>query len=183
MKMREENDRYKKITEILRNSRPEIKRPEEVENEVIRRIQRESHKTGRVSEFIESLFGWVYIGWVRRSLVGVAAVIIAVFVYQQTFIFRQVKSISRQVVISGNQRSSAPSAVLDKKLMFYKMSVRLTPEGDISISGRQLEEFLESYNDLQLKYKDLQRLIEEDPELKDYIENKLSQEKKYKPDI
>ena len=44
------------------------------------------------SDFIESLFGWVYIGWVRRSLIGVSVVLVAIFVYQQAFIFREVKT-------------------------------------------------------------------------------------------
>jgi hypothetical protein len=170
-----ENDRYKKMVEILRKSKPDMVQPEEVEKEVIGRIQRESQNSGRVSDFIESLFGWVYIGWVRRSLVG-AAVVLA-------FIFRQVKNISKLAVITGNESAKVTSSELEKRLTLYKMSTRLSPGEDIKISGKQLEEFLDSYNDLQVKYKDLLRVIEEDPELKDYIENKLEQEKKYKPDI
>jgi hypothetical protein len=75
------------------------------------------------------------------------------------------------------------SSTLDKRLTFYKLSTRLSPGGDIGISESQLEEFLNSYNDLQVKYKDLLRIIEENPELKRYIENKLNEEKNYKPDI
>ncbi len=41
MKMREDNDKYNKMIEILRNSRPELLRPEEIEDEVIRRIRHE----------------------------------------------------------------------------------------------------------------------------------------------
>jgi hypothetical protein len=36
-----------------------------------------------------------------------------------------------------------------------------------------MKELLDSVNDLKIKYKDLMNLIEEDPELKKYIENKL----------
>ena len=183
MIMKAENDRYKKMMEILRNSKPDLIQPEEIQSEVIRRIQREGQKSGGVSDFIESLFGWVYIGWVRRSLIGVAVILVAVFVYQQAFIFKQVKNISKQVVITGNETAPVSSSVLDKRLTLYKISIRLSPGGEIKISESQLEELLNSYNDLQVKYKDLLRIIEENPELKDYIENKLNQEKKYKPDI
>lgn len=183
MKMTTENDRYKKIVEILRSSKPGLIQPEEIENEVIRRIMHENHSTRGVSDFIESLFGWVYIGWVRKSLIGAALILVAVFVYQQAFIFKQVKNISKQIVITGNETAPIYSSALDKRLTFYKLSTRLLPEGDIKISGSQLEEFLDSYNDLEVKYKDLLRIIEENPELKIYIEDKLNEEKNYKPDI
>ena len=181
--MTAENDKYKKMVEILRKSKPDMVQPEELEKEVISRIQSENQNTGRVSDFIESLFGWVYIGWVRRSLVGAAVILVALFVYQQAFIFRQVKNISKLVVITGNETAQISSSELEKRLTLYKMSTRFSPGEDIKISGRQMEKFLDSYNDLQVKYKDLLRIIEEDPELKNYIENKLEQEKKYKPDI
>jgi hypothetical protein len=183
MKMTSGNDGYKKIVEILQNSKPDLIRPEEIENEVINKIQRKNQKSSGLSEFIESLFGWVYVGWVRRSLVGVAVILIAVFVYQQAFIFKQVKNISKQVVITGNETAQGSSSALDKRLTLYKISSRLYPGGEIKISESQLEDLLDSYYDLQVKYKDLLRIIEEDPEMKNYIENKLNQEKKYKPDI
>ena len=183
MKMTTENDKYKKMMKILRNSKPDLNQPEEIENEVIRKIHFENQKSGRVSDFIESLFGWVYIGWVRRSLIGAAVILVAVFVYQQAFIFKQVKNISKQVVITGNETAPVFSSVLDKRLTLYKISTRLSPGGEINISESQLEELLDSYNDLQVKYKDLIRIIEENPELEKYFENKLNQEKKYKPEI
>jgi len=105
------------------------------------------------------------------------------FVYQQAFIFRQVKNISKLVVITGSETAQISSSELEKRLTLYKMSNRFSPGEDIKISGKQLEKFLDSYNDLQVRYKDLLRIIEEDPELKNYIENKLEQERKYKPDI
>jgi hypothetical protein len=168
---------------ILRNSKPDLIRPQEIENEVINKIQNKNQKSSRLSEFIESLFGWVYVGWVRRSLVGAAVFLIAVFAYQQAFIFRQVKNISKQVVITGNETAPGYSWASDKRLTLYKISSRLSPAGDIKISESQLEELLDSYNDLQVKYKDLLRVIEEDPDIKNYIEKKLNREKNYKPDI
>jgi hypothetical protein len=181
--MTAENDGYKKMVEILRKSKPYMVQPEELEKEVISRIKHENQNTGRVSDFIESLFGWVYIGWVRRSLVGAAVILVALFVYQQAFIFRQVKNISKLVVITGSETAKLSTSDLEKRLTLYKMSTRFSTGEDIKISGRQMEKFLDSYNELQVKYKDLLRIIEEDPELKSYIENKLEQEKKYKPDI
>ena len=183
MMMTEENKRYTRVVSILRNSRPDLNKPEEVENEIIIKIKNHKEKGSRISEFIEAIFGWVYIGWVRRSLIGVSAVLISIFVYQQAFIFRQVKEISKQIVITGNESSVVSSSVLDKKLTFYKMSSRLSPSGEFRMSDSQLEELLDSYNELQVKYKDLIRIIEENPELKKSIEKKIKEEKNNKPEI
>jgi len=183
MKMRAGNDRFKKIMDILRNSKPDLIQPEEIENEVIRKIRNEDQKTGMVSDFIESLFGWVYIGWVRRSLVGAAVVLVAVFIYQQGFILKQVRNINERVVNIGNEQVSVPSSDFAKRLTLYKMSTKLAPAGEIRVSEKQLEELLNSYDELLVKYKDLIRIIEEDPALKQYIENKLNEEGNKKTDI
>ena len=183
MKMTKENDRYKKIMEILRNSRPDLIQPEGIENEVIRKIQNKDQKSGTVSDFIESLFSWVYIGWVRRSLVGAAVVLVAVFIYQQGFILKQVSNISERVVNIGNEQVSVPSSDFARRLTLYKMSTKLAPAGEIRVSEKQLEDILNSYDELLVKYKDLIRIIEEDPALKQYIENKLNEEGNKKSDI
>ena len=109
--------------------------------------------------------------------------LIAIFVYQQAFIFRQVKAISKNIVITGNESSDVSSSVLGRRLTLYRMSSRLSPAGEIRIPESQLEELLDSYNELQVKYKDLLRIIEENPELKKTIEKKLKEEKNNKPEI
>jgi hypothetical protein len=183
MKMTEGNDRYKKMIEILRDSRPDMVRPEEIENEVINRIQQENRKTSNVSDFIDSLFGWVYIGWVRRSLIAAAAIMVSVFVYQQALILKQVNNISKQPVVISGEPVPGSISEISKKLTLYRISNKLSPSNEINISEEQLEQILESYNALQTKYKNLLRIIEEDPELKKYIDNKLDENKKYKPEI
>jgi hypothetical protein len=109
--------------------------------------------------------------------------LVLVFVYQQAFIFKQVKDISKQIVIIGNGYSKFSASELDKKLTLYKISSRLSSGREIRISESQLKELLESYDDLQVRYKDLIRVIEEDPELKKYIEDKLIEIKNKKPDL
>jgi len=178
-----ENRNYEKVIRILRDSRPELKRPVEFGDEVMYRIRNLDRKTISFSDFIESLFGWIYIPWVRRSFVGAALLLVSVFIYQQAFIFKQVKDISNQIVIMGNGYSKFSSSELDKRLTLYKISTRFSADREIKISESQLKELLESYDDLQVRYKDLIRVIEEDPELKKYIEDKLIKIKNNKPDL
>jgi hypothetical protein len=183
MKTTEESDRYKKILGLMRSSRPDLARPEEIVNEVIKRIQHGNRPTDRISDFIGNLFGWIYIGWVRNSLVAAAAVMVSLFIYQQALILKQVNNISRQQVVTGIEPIPGSMTGFDNKLTIYKFSNKLSPSGDIKISEKQLEMILESYDNLRSKYKNLIRIIEEDPELKRYIEGKLDANKKYKPDI
>ncbi|MDX9947639.1 MAG: hypothetical protein RBS38_09750 [Bacteroidales bacterium] len=183
MKSTEENGSYERIVNILKNSPPDLTNPELIENEIIRRIRSQKQWRGRISDLFESLFDWVYIGWVRRSLIGISVVLVAIFVYQQAFIFRQVKDLNRKIVITGNESSSVSSSELEKRLVLYKMSSKLSLTGEVRISESQIEEFLDAYSELQVKYRNLLRIIEEDPELKEYIENKLREDRKYKPDI
>ena len=183
MEMTTGNDKYKKVIEILRNSKPGLLRPEEIEDEVIRRIRHEKSKTESASGFIEAIFGGVYIGWVRRSLIGAAFILVAVFIYQQASILKQVNNISKQVVITGIGQGTMSLSEFDKKLTIYKISSGLSGDREIKISENQLEDLLDSYQDLQGKYKDLIRIIEEDPELNKYIEQRLDEGKNNKPDL
>jgi hypothetical protein len=181
--MTEGNDSYKKVVEILKNSRPDLVRPEEIEKEVIKRIQNKNRTTRRFSDFIDSLFGWVYIGWVRRSFITAAVIMVSVFVYQQALILKQVNNISKQPVVISGEPVPGSLSEISKKLTLYKISNKLSPSNEINISEKQLEQIIESYNSLQTKYKNLLRIIEENPELKKYINSKLNENKKYKPEI
>jgi len=178
-----DNDKYNRIIEILRNARPELIRLEEIEDEVIKRIRRQKSPSETISTFIESLFGWVYVSWVRRSLIVAATLLVAIFIYQQASILKQVNNISKQMVVTGNGQLPGSSSEFDKKLTLYKISARFSGDREIKISENQLKELLNSYQNLQLKYKDLLRIIEENPELKKYIENKLKEKRNNKTEL
>lgn len=181
--MAEENNIYEKVIDILRKSKPKLHQLEKVENTVVSRIGPSKLKIHSISDFIESLFGWVYIGWVRKSFLTAAIALAVIFIYQQAFILKQVNNISKQIITIRNESIPPSSKEIGKQLTLFKISTMLSPKSEIKISLTQLEEILKSYDDLQLKYQDLLRAIEEDPELKSKIEEKLNEEIKYKPDI
>ena len=81
--------------------------------------------------------------------------------------------LSRQTVVIDKENTLSPADEIEKLLIVYKNSGRIFPSKTITISERQMKELLESVNELQIKYKDLENLIEEDPELKKLIEKKL----------
>ena len=182
--MEDENSGYKKILEILRKSKPSLAHQEDIENEIIKRIRGKQAKSDSTFDLFEILFGWVYIGWGRKSLISVSILLVSVFIYQQAIILKQVKRIGNQpIVVVKNEPMPVYVEDFGSKLAIFRFSSKLTSGGEISISDSQLEQLLESYDKLQTKYSNLVRIIEKDPELKEYIYKKLKEEENIKPEI
>jgi len=171
--MKPEKRKYDKIVEMLRTSKPTLNSAEEIEREVIRRIENTSSMKSGLTEMLGFLFGWVYIGWVRRSLITASIVLVMIFVYQQGMILKRIDVISRQTIVSSRESEISPSNEIERILMNYRNPLRKFPSKNTTISEKQMQELLEYVKELQLKYKDLEDLIEGDPELKSMIERKL----------
>jgi hypothetical protein len=171
--MKPDSEKYKKVMNLLRESKPLLDSTDDIEREVIKRITKVNHPLLNLSEIFDFIFGWVYIGWVRRSLITASVALILVFVFQQGIILRRIDMISRQTVIPDRVNVQEPSDKIEKMLMNYRSSGLRFSSKTINISEKQMKELLESVRELQLKYKDLENIIEGDPELKKLIEKKL----------
>ena len=93
--MKTESEKYNKVLNVLRNSKPVLNSAEDIEKEVIKRVSRIKQPMFNFSEVVDYLFGWVYIGWVRRSLITASVLLVIVFIYQQGVMFRQINFLSR----------------------------------------------------------------------------------------
>jgi hypothetical protein len=171
--MKTENEKYNKVLSILTKSKPVLNSPEEIENAVLDRISAVPRYGITMEDVIDFLFGWAYIGWVRRSLITASVVLVLVFVYQQRVILNRIDILSRQTIITVGESEYTPSNELEKSLALYKLSGKRFPSQKITLSDKQLRQLLDSVNEIQVKYRDLLKLIDEDPELKKYIEKKL----------
>jgi hypothetical protein len=168
-----ESEKYKKVLNILRNSKPVLDSIDDIEREVIRKISKAHQSEGVSSDIIEFLFGWIYIGWVRRTLIAASVVLVVVFVWQQGVILNRIDLLSNQVVVSEGTKVSTHGDEIEKVLTLYKNSGRRFPSKNITISEQEWEQIIDSVNELQGRYKDLLKLIDEDPELKKLIEDKM----------
>ena len=171
--MEPENEKYNKVLDLLRKSKPGLDSTDDIEREVIKRIERVNHAGLFLSDAFDFLFGCVYIQWIRRSLIAASVALVLVFVYQQSVILKRIDYLSRQTIVTERESRFAHAEEVEKMLMVYRNSGMRFPSKNITISERQMKELIESVNELQLKYKDLENLIEEDPELKKMIEKKL----------
>lgn len=171
--MKTESEKYNNVLYVLRNSKPVLNSAEDIEKEVIKRVSKVKQPMFNFSEVVDSMFGWVYIGWVRRSLITASVLLVMVFIYQQGVMFRQINFLSRQIIVNSGEMQISPEHQVEKLLMMYKRSGRGFPSRSVTISEKQMKQLLDSVNDVKTKYKDLMDIIEKDPELKNYIENKL----------
>jgi hypothetical protein len=171
--MKPENEKYKKVIDLLRKSEPVLDNTSEIEREVIRRVASVRSFRSVASEAIDFLFRWVFIGWIRRSLVAASFALICVFIYQQAAILKKVDFLSRQTTIISTEKLNSAPDDFEKLMTEYRISGRRLSTKSITISEKQVRELLDSVNELQTKYKDLENLIEADPELKKLIEKKL----------
>jgi hypothetical protein len=174
------NEKYDRVLNLLRKSKPQLDSTEEIEREVIRRIQKPNRLTVNLSEALDLLFGWVYIGWVRRSLITASIILVLLFTYQQGAILKRIDSLSSQTIVTGKESVLTPANEIEKLLTNFKNSGRIFPSKTITITESQMKELLESVKDLQIKYKDLENIIDADPELKKLIDDKLMEKNKTK---
>jgi hypothetical protein len=181
--MEQESEKYKKVLEILRNSKPVLNSTDDIENEVIKRISKVKKQGLNLLNIIDFLFGWVYIGWVRNGLITASVLLVMFFIWQQSIILNRIDLLSRQTIIENGETISNSASEVERGIMMYKLSGRRLPSHNIIISDRQMKQLLDSVYDLQTKYKDLIKLIEDDPELKSSIEKKLKEHNQQKTKI
>jgi hypothetical protein len=174
-----EEERYDRILSTLRKSKPLLTDAGNLEETVMERIQKIDNKTATGQSFFDYLFGWVYIGWIRKGLIAASVIIISLFAWQQSLILKRINSLEKQTILSESQLFTGTTSGLEEKLMIYKLTGRKS-SGPFTISEEQLNRMLKSYSELQTKYSDLLKLIEDDPDLKHYIESKLSEKGKKK---
>jgi hypothetical protein len=178
--METESKKYKTIMTILRESRPELGSPEVVEQEVMRRILDRQKRGISLTKIIDFFFGWVYVGWLRRSLMTAAVILVAVFIWQQSIIVEQLNFLSNRVVGSGIENIKYQPRMGERKLLLIGSRRELLPLGETKLSRDKVDQLLESYSKLQSEYDELLKLINDDPDLKKLIEEKAEQKNQQK---
>jgi hypothetical protein len=173
--MKEKSEKYNQVLTLIKKSKPVLKNTDEIENEVIKRISVERSQGYRLSDIADVIFGWVYIGWVRRTLVTASVALVLFFAFQQVVMMRQISYLSRQGILIKGESLSSASYDFEKGLLLYRLSGKKLPSGMITIPEKTMNQLLDSVNLLQSEYRELMKLIREDPELRKLIEEKLDE--------
>lgn len=175
MKMEQVNGKYEKVKEILKRSKPVLGSAAEIEEKVLSGIFDNRKSKVDPSDFLDFLFGWTYIAWVRRSLITAAVIIVIVFVFQQSMMMRQINNLSRQVESYERDASGVRGEYTDRRMTILRFSEKRFPFLRKTNSDKQVEKLFRTIDQLKMEYKELDKLIKEDPELKKLIEKKLSE--------
>jgi hypothetical protein len=176
--MIKEKTKYDRIVDILRKSKPIFNEADAVSEKVIRQIQEEKSVVKFSDLILEFFFGWIYIVWVRRSMVAAAFVIIVFFGYQQAVIINRINELSDKKVYNGTLLISDTRDNLKDYLMLNRIDVKKFRNKRIEVSKKEIDQLIKSVNKLQVKYKDIIDLIENDPQLRKYVEEKMNQDLK-----
>jgi hypothetical protein len=178
--MKADRSKYEIILDILRNSKPVLTNPEEVSEKVIRALQKEKSKVSLMDLLIEFLFGWVYVGWVRRSMIAVTMVIVLFFGFQNAIILKRIKDLSSQKIEDGIPVMTSLKEEMTNKIQTYKKTPGKFSDKKKSASKEEVDEMIKTFNLLQVKYKDIIDSIKNDPQLKEYVESRMNVNQKAK---
>jgi hypothetical protein len=178
--METEGKKYNEVLNILKKSKPYFRDAEEVAEKVMKQLQEDEARVSLPELLIEFLFGWVYIGWIRRSLVAAALVIVIFFGYQQALILRRINDLSGQRIQNGTLLMTGMKDDFATRIRFYKISGGKFQDEKTMVSKDEIDEMIKSLNNLQSKYKEVISLIENDPDLKKYVEDRMNELKKNK---
>ena len=172
--MDQEHEKYENVMKMLRRSRPDPGDPEQLSEKVISQIQKQRRSASLTEVISEFIFGWVYIGWMRRSMVTAAICLMLLFGYQQAILMRKVDALSSMSFVEGNVQQAGDFTGLEARTKIYTLFGRKTFERQMEMAKqKELDKFIESVNDLREQYKDVFRMIESDPQAKKYIDEHL----------
>jgi hypothetical protein len=176
-----EQERYEKLIRILKRSVPEISDPDGFYDNIFRRIQKDRTEISFRERVYEFVFGWVYIGWMRRIMVTAALAIVVFLGIEQAITIKRINNLSGQIYVNnGSVRTTLPED-FSNKMRLIRLYGSKAAESKIPVSEKDIDRFIESVNDLQTRYKDVLEIINSDPELKKYYEEKINKTSQAKP--
>lgn len=171
--MKNNDEAYRRAIELLKRSKPVPTDISDIGREVVNKISSSSgHEKAGFSIF-DFLFGWTEIIWLRRSFITVSFVLVAIFVYQQSMIVKQLNWLSTQIGENQVHHENRSFSEYSGRLKFLKISGKAVYKKDSSVSEEKLDKIMESLDRLQTDYDNLMKILNEDQELKEMVERKL----------
>lgn len=86
----------------------------------------------------------------------------------------QSHSLDARTILNENLMTRGSTDYISDKLLLWKITESKPFDKQITVTERQMTRLIESMNELQIKYNDLIKIIEEDPELKKIIGEKMT---------
>lgn len=181
--MEQEKEKYSRLIALLRKSKPVPDNSSLLAEKVMARIQMDRTTLSASDLFYGFIFGWVDVGWLRKSMVTAAVSLLLFFAYQQTVILRRLDALSGRTVVDISATRTTMAGELPGKLKMYSLFGKRSNPVKMNVTEKDIDKFIETVNDLQVRYENIYRIIEGDPELKEYFEEKIKKSENSKPKI
>ena len=173
--MNDSDEKYRQIITLLKNSKPKVRDGKDIEREIMTRISSMSKRKQADFTVFDLLFGWTEIVWIRRSLITVSAMLVILFVYQQSLIVKQINWLSGQIVTNNGEMVRSSLSEYSGRIKLLKISGSRIQDEKNTISTEQLDLLLESLEKLRTDYDNLMKIINENPELKELVDKKMNE--------
>jgi len=173
--MKKEDLKYEQLIDILKKSKPEFKDEEVINDRILRQIQLNKQKPEFKDMLIEFFFGWVYVGWVRKSMVTAALLVISIFIYQQSLILKRLEQLPKQEMPATEFNMSSLKSEVETRILQYQLSNKDISEKQRLLTEKEIDNFIKSLKKIKHKNKELLELVENDPLLKEYLEMKMKE--------
>jgi hypothetical protein len=171
--MDEEQERFENVIKLLRMSQPEMGDAEKFSEKVIGKIRQERTRVSVTELIYEFIFGWVYVGWMRRAMVTSAICMMLYIGYQQTVTLKRIETLSLRSVVDVDLMKTGMNSTIPDRWKPYAIFGKRTNGGRMEITEKRLDKFIESFNEFQKQNEEIFRLIETDPKSKEYVEERL----------
>ncbi|MFN8240624.1 MAG: hypothetical protein U0X39_07710 [Bacteroidales bacterium] len=176
--MKTEDERLEAIIKLLRDSKPEPPDASRMASDVIRMIRRKEERYGAGRTMLNLLFGWTEIVWVRSSLALASVMLLLFFSFEQLQLMKRIDNLEVRKYGEINQFTGGNSPTSRDGVGLYRFMTGGTGAGANKISEKDIDEFVKSVDRLQTDYKDILVLIERDPRMKKYVEDRLEEIRK-----
>ncbi len=169
--METRNGEKGKLMELLRRSVPDAGKTDGIEERILRVIREEEEHKYRIEGLWAGFFSWTEIAWIRKGLAAASLVLVIMFAWQQTLIMKRLGSLERMNNVSWKMYLSVypEAAGMPGGTRINSMYLMLGKE---VLPDEMLEKTNGSYRALEQKYLKLLDLIDNDPVLREYFENK-----------
>lgn len=173
--MKKEELKYEQLIDSLKKSKPEFRDEEVINDRIFRQILLKKEKPEIKDLIIEFFFGWVYVGWVRKSMIAAAILVISIFTYQQSLILKRLDQLPKQEIPATEFNMSSFKSEVETRILQYRLSDNDISEKQRLLTEKEIDNFIKSLKKIKHKNKELLEMVEKDPVLKEYLEMKMKE--------
>jgi hypothetical protein len=169
------DDLYKKVITSLGEHHNEPPHPSNLSARIMERIATEKRGEKITFGILAMIFGWTLVPWVRRTMTVAALLLVVLFGYQQLELIAGLKDLSAKMSenVAGIEVKPASSGGEYRSLLM--LEGRFSSRDSVSVSVNDIQNLINSYQELEESYEKIYRILKKNPELLQRIEKEFGE--------